>query len=285
MYFCTSSEKERPLKINLQKLSRRIVRTIIVLIAFYLISLVFFYFKQERFFFNPKHLDKNYTFEFADPFEEINIKVDPNIDLNAVLFKAEDSKGVILYFHGNAGAIHDWGKRAHLFLENSYDILFVDYRNYGKSDGEYCNSEELFSDAQKVYDYTKTRYSEDNIIVLGFSLGTGMASYVASKNTPKMLILNAPYYSWKALIAEEIAPPVPKFIIKYDIPSYQFVKNVTCPIHICYGTRDFLIHPDTNAKKLQALQPENIILHPITDAGHNGLHITKAYYDLLKVIL
>jgi len=273
------------LKINLQKLSRRIVRTIIFLVALYLITLIFFYFKQERFFFNPKHLDKDYVFEFAEPFEEINIEAEKDIYLNAVLFKAKASKGVILYFHGNAGAIHDWGKRAHLFLENNYDILFVDYRNYGKSDGSYCSSDELFLDAQKVYDYTKTRYNEDSIIVLGFSLGTGMASYVASKNKPKMLILNAPYYSWKTLIEEEIAPPIPKFLIKYDIPSYQFIKDVACPIHICYGTRDFLIHPDTNAKKLQALRPENIILHPITDAGHNGLHITKEYYDLLKVIL
>jgi pimeloyl-ACP methyl ester carboxylesterase len=273
------------LKIDLQKLARRIVRTIIGVFAFYLITLVFFYFKQERFFFNPKHLDKNYVFEFNEPFEEINIEVERDIFLNAVLFKAEASKGVILYFHGNAGAIHEWGKRAHLFLENNYDVLFVDYRNYGKSDGSYCSTDELLQDAQKVYDYTKTNYTEDKIIVLGFSLGTGVASYVASKNKPKMLILNAPYYSWKTLIEEEIAPPIPKFLIKYDIPSYQFVKEVTCPIHICYGTRDFLIHPDTNAKKLQAIQPKNIILHPITDAGHNGLHITKEYYDLLKVIL
>jgi len=273
------------LKINLQKLSRRIVRTIIFLIAFYLLTLIFFYFKQERFFFNPKQLDKNYSFEFAEPFEELNIEVEKDLYLNSVLFKTNESKGVILYLHGNAGAIHDWGKRAHLFLENGYDVLFVDYRGYGKSDGKYSNSNELFNDAQKVYDFTKTRYKEDKIIVLGFSLGTGMASYIASKNNPKQLILNAPYYSWKTLIEEEIAPPIPKFLIKYDLPSYEFIKDVSCPIHICYGTRDFLIDPETNAKKLKAVQPNNIKLHPITDAGHNGLHITKEYYDLLKIIL
>ena len=273
------------MKINLKKILRRFKRTIVGLILLYLFSLVFLYFKQERFFFNPKHLEKDYVFQFKEPFEEVNIEVEKDIFLNAVLFKAEAPKGVILYFHGNAGAIHDWGKRAHLFLENDYDVLFVDYRNYGKSDGHYSNSDELFSDAQKVYEYTKTRYSEDKITVLGFSLGTGMASYVASKNNPKMLILDAPYYSWQTLIAEEIAPPVPKFLMRYDIPSYQFVQAVKCPIHICYGTRDFLINPETNTKKLKALQPENITLHPITDAGHNGLHITKEYYDLLKVIL
>lgn len=243
------------------------------------------YFKQERFFFNPKQLAKDYQFEFKEKFEEVNIPVTENINLNAVLFKAEHPKGVILYLHGNAGAIHDWGKRASLYLDNNYDILFVDYRGYGKSGGNYCNSDELLKDMQKVYDYTKTRYKENDIVVLGFSLGSGLATYLASRNNPKMLILNAPYYSWKTLISEEIAPPIPDFLIKYDIPTYQYIKEVTCPIKIFYGTRDFLIHPDTNAKKLQVLQPNNITLFAIIDAGHNGLHITKQYYEDLKKVL
>jgi pimeloyl-ACP methyl ester carboxylesterase len=273
------------LKINLPKIFRRFIRTVIALVIIYLFSLGFFYFKQERFFFNPKFLAKDYIFQFQEPFEEFNIEVEKNIFLNSILFKSEASKGVVLYFHGNAGAIHDWGKRAHLFLDNQYDVLFIDYRGYGKSDGEYSSHNQIFNDADKVYNYTKTRYSEKNIVVFGFSLGSGIASYIASKNTPKMLILNAPYYSWKTLISEEIAPPIPAFLVHYDIPSYQFVKNVKCPIHIFQGTRDFLIDPTSNSKKLQALNPENITLSFIDDAGHNSIHITKQYYDLLKTIL
>jgi len=273
------------LKINIKKIIRRIIRICIGLGFLYVLTLVFFYVKQEKFFFNPKQLDKSYVFDFKEPFEELNIQTDNNIKLNALLFKAEISKGVVLYFHGNAGAIHDWGKRAHLFLDNQYDVLFVDYRGYGKSDGEYCKPEDLFNDAQKVYDYTKTLYKEENIVVLGFSLGSGLASYVASKNQPKMAILNAPYYSWKTLIAEEIAPPIPKFLIKYDIPSYQFVKKIKCPVKIFHGTRDFLIHPDTNSKKLKQLNPKNIELTFIMDAAHNGIHITKQYYEELQRIL
>lgn len=274
------------MKINFPKLFRRLLRVIASLIMLYLLSLVFLYFKQERFFFNPKHLDKDYVFKFKQEFEELNILVDDNIELNALLFKTTlPSKGVILYYHGNAGAIHEWGKRAPLYLDNGYDILFFDYRNYGKSDGEYCNSEQLLSDSNKIYQYVKKLYNEDNLIVLGYSLGSGLATYVAAHNQPKMLILNAPYYSWKTLIADEIAPPIPQYLLKYDIPTYQYIKDVSSPINIYYGTRDFLIHPETNAKKLQAIKPESISLHPITDGGHNGLHITKQYYDELKKIL
>lgn len=273
------------IQINIKNIFRRLVKIILLVLFLYLVSLVFVYFKQERFFFNPKHLDKNYQFEFDNLFKEVNIEVAKNVKLNAILFTAKASKGVVLYFHGNAGAIHDWGKRAPLFLDNNYDVLFVDYRNYGKSNGKYRNSTQLLNDAQQVYNYTKKLYPENKIVVLGFSLGSGLASYVASQNNPKMLLLNAPYYSWKTLIAEEIAPPIPKFLVKYDIPSYKFVAKTTCPIHITYGTRDFLIKPETNALKLQQINPRNITLHPITDAGHNGLHITKQYYDLLEEIL
>ncbi|RSK41927.1 alpha/beta hydrolase [Mangrovimonas spongiae] len=273
------------MKINFPKIFRRLLRVIVVLAILHVLVLVFLYFKQERFFFNPKTLDKTYVFDFKEPFEELNIEVDDNVFLNALLFKAEASKGVIVYYHGNAGAIHDWGKRAPLYLENNYDILFVDYRGYGKSDGKYSNSKQLLNDAQKVYDFAKTRYSEQNIITLGFSLGSGLATYVASKNNPKMLIINAPYYSWKTLISEQIAPPIPEFIVKYDIPTYKFIKEVKCPIKIFHGSRDFLVHIDENSKKLQAIAPENIDLTIITDAGHNGIHITKQYYDALKALL
>ena len=272
--------------INFPKLFRRLLRIVATLVVLYVLSLVFMYFKQERFFFNPKHLDKDYVYTFEQEFEEYDIPVAEGVTLNALLFKTQQpTKGVIIYYHGNAGAIHEWGTRAPLYLDNGYDILFFDYRNYGKSDGEYSNTEELLHDSETVYEFTKQRYPEEQIVVLGYSLGSGLATYVASKNNPKMLILNAPYYSWKTLITEEIAPPIPEFLIKYDIPTYEYITSVTCPINIYYGTRDFLIHPDTNAKKLQAIKPESIKLHPITDGGHNGLHITKQYYDELKIIL
>lgn len=274
------------MKINFQKLFRRIILVLLVLAVLHLLFFVFLYFKQEKFFFNPKILDKDYVYQFDQSFEEINIPVTEDISLNALLFKTkEPSKGVILYYHGNAGAIHDWGKRAPLYLDNGYDILFFDYRGYGKSDGSYQNTDQLLNDALKVYDYTKTRYSEKNIVVLGYSLGSGLATFAAAKNQPKMLILNAPYYSWKTLVSEQIAPPVPQFMVRYDIPTYQYIEGVSCPIKIFSGTRDFLVDPELNAKKLQEINPKNIELFMITDGGHNGLHITKAYYDALRDIL
>ena len=79
------------MNINFPKLFRRLLRVIIAMFLLYLLSLVFVYFKQERFFFNPKHLDKSYVFKFQQKFEELNIPVDKDIYLNGLLFNQIDN--------------------------------------------------------------------------------------------------------------------------------------------------------------------------------------------------
>ena len=269
--------------INFKKIGRRLVRVLVFILVLIIAVYIFLYVKQEHFFFNPKTLAKNYVYSFDQPFEEINIPVEEDVHLNALLFTTDSiSKGVILYFHGNAGAIHEWGERAYLYTENNFDVLFVDYRGYGKSDSFYEEESELYNDAQKVYDYVRTRYEEKDIIVLGFSLGTGFASYTAAKNNPKLLILEAPYYAWNEFIAS--IAPIPQVLINYEIPSYKFLVEVNCPIRVFHGTKDFLIEPE-HSKRLKNLYPNKIERTLIQGAGHNGIYITKQYYDELKELL
>ena len=108
---------------------------------------------------------------------------------------------------------------------------------------------------------------------------------MASKNKPKQLILNAPYYSWKALVADEIAAPIPRYLVKYEIKTYEYLDQVTCPIQIFHGTRDYLVNAKTNCDQLIELYPDKIILTYIIDGAHNDIHITKQYYDALKDLL
>jgi len=273
---------------RLQKIVKRILklflRFVIIIVVLGLSGYFYVYLKQENFFFQPKVLAKEYQYKFDAPFEEYDIEVASDIKLNALLFKAKDSaKGLILYFHGNAGALHEWGLRAHLYTDNNYDLLMVDYRGYGKSDGFYSEESQFYNDAQKVYDFAKSKYKEENIIVLGFSLGAGFAAYTASKNNPKLLILEAPYYAWDESISN--IAPFPKWMVNYKIPTYQFLKDVDCPIKLYYGSRDFLIDPEKNAIPLKKLYPNKIDVTVIDFAGHNGIYITKQYYDILKELL
>jgi len=263
---------------------KRIIVFFLCISLLYVIAMTFLYFNQEKFFFHPKTLATNYQYHFDAEFEEINIAVDENNTLNSLLFKSKNSKGVILYLHGNAGALHDWGMRAPLYTNNNYDILFVDYRGFGKNKNQLESEKMLHNDIQHAYNFLKTIYQENEIIVLGFSIGSGLAAKVAANNNPKALILEAPYYSFESLV-HEIAPIVPCFLIEYKIPTYKFIEKVHCPVTIFHGKNDQLITPEGNSILLQQLDPENITLHLIDNCNHNGIYRSDVYFNMLPAVL
>ena len=153
------------------------------------------YFFQEKFIFFPEKLPKGHAFSFREAFEEVTIKTEDNILLNGLLFKADASKGLIFYLHGNAGSLQSWGNISKTYTDLGYDLFILDYRGFGKSEGAISSQDQMCGDAQSAYYIMKSRYSEDNIIVLGYSIGTGIATKLAAKNNPRLLILQSPYFS------------------------------------------------------------------------------------------
>jgi len=242
------------------------------------------HFLQEKLLFLPTELNQDYKFQFEQPFEELFLKPEKNVSLNALHFKAEDAKGVILYFHGNAGDLNRWGAIAGNLVEKQYDVLIMDYRTYGKSKGE-LSEKAFYDDAQFCYKYLLKQYSEDEIILFGRSLGTGIATFLAAENNPEQLILETPYYSILD-VAKHRFPifPVSK-LLKYKFPSNQFIQNVNCPITILHGTEDGVV-PYDSAKKLYDVAPRDLTTFiTIEGGGHNDLAEYEVYRDAISTIL
>ena len=174
------------------------------------------------------------------------------------ILKRKNPKGVMLYFHGNAGDLSRWGTIAEYFVAKHYDVLVMDYRTYGKSTGK-LSEQTFYDDAQFCYDYLLKSYSENEITIYGRSLGTGISTFLASKNKPKQLILETPYYSILD-VAKQRFPIFPvSSLLKYKFPSHEFIKKVNCPITIFHGTEDAVV-PYTSAEKLKAVVPDKDIL-------------------------
>ena len=167
----------------------------IIFVILYVSICVLFYFNQEKLSFSPDKLTADYTFDFPGNFEEVSLKTEDGITLNNLLFKADSSKGIILYLHGKATSLERYGKYAGFYTDLGYDIFMTDYRGYGKSEGSISSENQLHQDNQMLYDELKKTYSEDKIIIVGYSLGTSFATKLASENSPKFLILQAPLYS------------------------------------------------------------------------------------------
>jgi hypothetical protein len=207
---------------------------------------VYLYQAQDNIIFQYRPLSKDYEFESAEIFEERFYNVDAGIHLNALYFpaKTDEKQGVVICYHGRGTNLSkNWGKTARIYTERGFDFIIYDYRGFGKSNGS-IDVANLYSDPLKMYDIIKPEYANKKIIVLGRSLGTSLATYVASHRQADMLILEAPFYSMLDM-ACLTKPYIPKIVIetilKYPMKTNQFIKKVDCPVLIFHGTKDSIV--------------------------------------------
>lgn len=260
-----------------------LVRILKIILGLYIILCGLLYFFQEKLIFFPQKLDKNYKFEFGQKFEEININTTDNKKINGLLFKADSSKGLIFYLHGNAGCLNSWGEVAKTYTDLNYDIFIIDYRSYGKSEGVINGQEQLFQDNQTAYDELNKKYTEDKIIVLGYSIGTGLASKLASTNNPKMLILQAPYYNLTDMMKHTYSL-VPTFLLKYKFATNEYLKNCKMPVIIFHGNKDEVIYYGSSLKLKEEFKKQDTLI-ALNEQGHNGMTNNEDYKTELKKIL
>lgn len=170
------------------------------------------------------------------------------------LWIKNNSKKVILYFHGNTGNVRRAAYQADRFNANNYDVFIPDYRGYGKTKGVNTSNKQLLSDATKAYAFLKQHYAEKDILIIGYSLGSGMASYVAGNASPWHLILVAPFTSLVD-IKDQFLWMFPDFLLKYKLSNKDHLKAVTCPVTLIHGTEDEVVHYNYS-KELKAMYPK-----------------------------
>lgn len=264
--------------------NRKLKKIVLIVLGLYVMLGTTLYFIQEKILFLPTVLEQDYVYQFSEPFEEVFLKTQDDAVINAIHFKTANPKDVILYFHGNAGDLSRWGLIAEYFVKQQYDVLIMDYRTYGKSTGV-MSEQALYDDAQLCYDYLLKFYSEEQITLYGRSLGTGIATDVASHNQPKRLILETPYYSMLD-VAKHRFPMFPlKHLLKYKLPTFEFMKDVKCPVAIFHGTDDSVV-PFESGRKLFDTLPENQgIFIQIEGGNHNNLIEFEAYRFGIETLL
>lgn len=250
----------------------------------YLVGFVLLYLGQERFIFLDDDLPQDYQFSSSIAFDEMTLEGQDGGRLNALHFKADSTKGVILYFHGNRGNLTRWGDIVSPMTQYGYDVFVMDYRGFGKSTGR-RNQANLLADADLFYTWCKDRYEEKNIILFGRSLGTGLASYLASKNEPKQLILETPYYSL-ARAAQRFYPIYPsKLALRYNFESNKYLTSAKCPISIFHGTEDTVVPYEQGVELAESLATGRVNFITIEGGEHRNLSDFELYhYELEKLL-
>lgn len=257
-----------------------------ILLVVYVGGCGFLYFKQEALLFYPEKLPANYQFRFPGEYREYPITAADGTQLSGLLFKAKSAKGLVFFLHGNGGSLAGWGGVADTYTHLGYDVFLLDYRGYGRSQGSISSQTQLLSDVEVAYNQLKNSYLERDIILAGYSLGTGPAAWLAARHQPQLLLLHAPYYSLADMAAHTIKiwPILPSWLLRYPMPTNEFVQQVRVPVVFVHGDQDEVI-PYSSSVRLQALVPGGGQLITIRGAGHNGLTDNPQYQQAIRRLL
>ncbi len=264
---------------------RKFLIFLLVLTIPYALFSLLMYSIQDKIMFQPDVLPVDYGFSFESDFKEVNIKTIDDISLNALHFTTPNAKGFIVYYHGNAGNLSRWGKIVERYVKLGYEVLVMDYRGYGKSEGQ-PSEKTLYADAQLFYDYAKARVNEQQIIVYGRSLGTALAVKMAAENNPSKLILETPFYSVKDVANTRFRYLPVQWLLKYTFPSFSYAPQVKCETLIVHGTNDDIVPYASGERLYNEFNPAQTAFVTIPQGKHNNLVEFDAFHlaiqDFLK---
>ena len=265
--------------------SKKVWKWLKIFTILYVLGGVALYFLQDYILFHPVTLKKDHNYDFPEKHKDINIPITENSNLNIVQFLSTDTatKGVVLYFHGNKKNISWYAKYPPYFTKHGYEVWLIDYPGFGKSTGKFTE-QTLYDWSNYMYKFARTRFSPDSIIIYGKSMGTGIATHLASLQSCKNLILETPYYDFPSVIKQYIPIYPVDWMIHYKMPTHDFLKKVTVPVTIFHGTDDAVIRYK-NARKLEKFLKKGDEFVTIKGGEHNDLYDFKETIDKLNSLL
>ena len=253
-------------------------------LALVFILVMSLYFFQDKLIFQPVKLERDYHFAFDQPFEEHFIATADGEEINALWFRPPvPSKGLVLYFHGNRGNLQRWGTFASDITPRGYDVLMIDYRGYGKSTG-HPSEEVLYQDAESVLQWALSRVSTNRLIIYGRSLGSAVASHLAMKANPDLLILETPFDELSGALWEPLQPLMHFVPLQSVFSNKAHLASVKCKKVIFHGTSDKIV-PLSSALRLKPLLGDNDEFIIIEHGGHRNLRSFSVYHSKLEELL
>ena len=189
---------------------------------------------------------------------------------------SETPAPVVLYFGGNAEEI-SW-TLADKRWPGTWTIAGLNYRGYGGSEGK-PGEKDLVADALVLFDTIAARDDVDarRIVVVGRSLGTGVAAQVAAQRPVAAAILISPYDSL-AEVARIHYPWLPvDLLLRHRFDVLKAIATVHVPMLAIVGSADGII-PAARSKALYEGWPGPKTWLAIPGAGHNDLGSTPAFW-------
>ena len=259
-------------------------RVLIIAIAIYFLLVLLVYFIQENLLFMPRDITEERAEEIENEYpevEEVELTTPDGIKLHGWLtdYSEGEENPLLIYFGGNAEEVSWLLEESERFRD--YSLLLINYRGYGLSEGS-PSEENLFNDAVYIYDYFADLdfVDEEQIMLIGRSLGTGVAVHLAAQREVSDLVLVSPYDSIKSL-AKDIFPYLPvELMLKHEFASVMRLEQIDSPALFLVAENDEIV-PKDNSRKLYQKWPVDKEFEIINNRSHNDIHLSEKYWDYI----
>lgn len=216
----------------------------------WIIVLIVFLFFQRKLIYIPNKQIVHLTHYDQSYIQIIRWKNPSGIELFGFYRQAQESFPTIIFFHGNAGNIAGRKPLLYLLSEIGYGVFMPEYRGYGGIAGR-PSEQGLYEDAQSAITILLRQYVKDNdIILMGESLGTGVALEMAQRFKVKAVILQAPFLDLNEL--RDLHYPYIKLPLLDKYQNFDKIKDIEVPILILHGSADKIV-PYCHGQRLYEL--------------------------------
>jgi uncharacterized protein len=262
---------------------KKMTTFLLVVLIGYAAILAFFFFAQKSMLFYPQPL--TYKVQLHENLEEVSITTPENLILKGWLCKSESQKPhkLIIYFGGNAEEVSHMIPMASLF--EGWALLLINYPGYGESEGK-PGQKQFFEAALSIYDYAATRTDIDpeNIMVMGRSIGTGVATYLASQKETKAVVLISPFGSIQS-VAQQSLPFLPVgLLLRHPFRSEKYAKKIEVPLLAFYGTVDNIIPPKHTHELVDSWKGRTTLVE-LEGYGHNDVFESQRMWEEINWFL
>jgi pimeloyl-ACP methyl ester carboxylesterase len=164
-------------------------------------------------------------------------------------------------------------------------MLVVNYRGYGRSIGR-PSQQALYEDALAVHEYVMTTggVAPERLIVMGRSLGSGVAAMLASERRIAGAVLITPYDSLGAVGARHYPFLPVRLLLRHKFPSADWAKKTKTPALLLAAERDRIV-PPAHAEALSQAWAGPKTLHVLQGVGHNDVELHPAFYEYVNAFL
>jgi uncharacterized protein len=188
----------------------------------------------------------------------------------------QQSRPLILYFHGNGGVLADRAERFRKLLDSGFGLLAIAYRGYDGSTGAPTQDGLLLDAEAAVSEAARRGFTNKRLVLIGESLGSGVATIMASRHEAAALILDAPFLSALHVAQSRYWMFPVRYLMRDQFRSDLAIGSVDCPVLMAHGADDDVV-PIDEGRRLFALahDPKKFIAVP--KGGHLVLGLPEVY--------